>query len=88
MASDGILGESRPNGILANTTACAVCIISDLPLPAMGATRRLHASSGQKQVPMMTAGLSSTLSELRVFRYGLLLQTALDSATPLEAIGA
>jgi len=27
VASEGVLGESRPNGILANAAASAVCII-------------------------------------------------------------
>jgi hypothetical protein len=32
VASAGVLGESRPDGILANTAASAVCITSDLPV--------------------------------------------------------
>ncbi len=32
MTSDGVLGESHPDGILANTTASAVCITSQLPV--------------------------------------------------------
>ncbi len=31
VASEGVLGESRPNGILANAAA-VVCITSDLPI--------------------------------------------------------
>ena len=33
VASAGFLGESRPDGILANTAAAAVCITSQLPVP-------------------------------------------------------
>ena len=32
VASNGVLGECRPNGSLANAAASAVCITSDLPV--------------------------------------------------------
>jgi hypothetical protein len=36
VASAGFLSASRPDGILANTTASAVCITSDLPVMRPG----------------------------------------------------